>query len=591
LTLTKDTRTYPIVMRHGGGIPRVRVFSAAYLIAIAAVASCYRTDPLFCRDDSDCVDSPGGPFCDVHGEYEASEHIARTCIPDPGSAGDAGLDAPGAPPDAPNGPHVVSVSPAPDADAVMLTAEIRATFSDAIDPTTVTRETFLVAAGGRRLPGAVSYDPTTRTATFRSEQPLPLAATTTASIATGVRTLEGVGVAPYEWTFLSRDGSWTRSLPIDGTASAGILSFDLGTSGDGIAVWQSGAVVAASRLTSTGWSTAQRLNVDATLFGSPSLAVSRSGLAVASWGEIPSGGSLRQVARTFAPASGWAPQQTVHSGVTGASVLAIDDLGRATIAYWTNTDNQATMRTNKLSSGQWGTPTSPLQGFSPVIDIDAEGTVVGTWMTRPTYSNVVGGTLPVNSAQWATVDIDRSLDFAGFPTLAANASGQAIAAWWQGNNVYDVWSALRGTDGTWAPPVRMEQNTNRNSEVVRVDINDSGAAVVAWHDNGTAEQATSTLWARRYTPAEGWDAEPHSFAIPNAQLIDVAIDTAGNVIVLSDSNGSLHASRFVASSGWAAPHLLGAISSQVDARVASSSSGEVVAVWSHSTGLSYARFQ
>lgn len=60
------------------------------LLAVLALPSCSKKDPLFCDEHTPCVD-PALPFCDLNGEYPASEGIKRTCIPDPFGA-DAGFD-------------------------------------------------------------------------------------------------------------------------------------------------------------------------------------------------------------------------------------------------------------------------------------------------------------------------------------------------------------------------------------------------------------------------------------------------------------------------------------------------------------------
>lgn len=52
------------------------------LIACLAASSCKVKDPLYCDEDTPCTD-PERPFCDLTGEYPASEGIGRTCIPDP----------------------------------------------------------------------------------------------------------------------------------------------------------------------------------------------------------------------------------------------------------------------------------------------------------------------------------------------------------------------------------------------------------------------------------------------------------------------------------------------------------------------------
>jgi hypothetical protein len=75
------------------------------VVAGTVVTGCKVYDPLYCDERSGCVD-PARPFCDLEGEYPASEGVPRTCIPDPdggepdgggpsadgGIGGDAGPD-------------------------------------------------------------------------------------------------------------------------------------------------------------------------------------------------------------------------------------------------------------------------------------------------------------------------------------------------------------------------------------------------------------------------------------------------------------------------------------------------------------------
>ncbi len=57
--------------------------------------ACLKKDPLYCDENTPCTD-PALPFCDLDGEYEASEGIKRTCIPDPFPDGGVdGADASG----------------------------------------------------------------------------------------------------------------------------------------------------------------------------------------------------------------------------------------------------------------------------------------------------------------------------------------------------------------------------------------------------------------------------------------------------------------------------------------------------------------
>jgi Tol biopolymer transport system component len=64
------------------------------------LAACKTTDPLYCDEDTPCTD-PDRPFCDLTGEYPASEGHGRTCIADPfpdggpDPTGDGGVDGDG----------------------------------------------------------------------------------------------------------------------------------------------------------------------------------------------------------------------------------------------------------------------------------------------------------------------------------------------------------------------------------------------------------------------------------------------------------------------------------------------------------------
>jgi hypothetical protein len=50
------------------------------------LAACTTYDPLYCDGSQSCRD-PARPFCDLAGEYPASDGVARTCIPSPFDAG------------------------------------------------------------------------------------------------------------------------------------------------------------------------------------------------------------------------------------------------------------------------------------------------------------------------------------------------------------------------------------------------------------------------------------------------------------------------------------------------------------------------
>lgn len=80
------------------------------VLAIAATG-CLKKDPLYCDENTPCTDHER-PFCDLEGEFPASEGIRRTCIPSPFDAGPV--------PDAGSGRRVVDVVLGPERTCALL---------------------------------------------------------------------------------------------------------------------------------------------------------------------------------------------------------------------------------------------------------------------------------------------------------------------------------------------------------------------------------------------------------------------------------------------------------------------------------------
>lgn len=91
-----------------------------------------------------------------------------------------------------------------------------AQFSEAMDPSTISSKTFLIAdAGGNQMPGVVTYDPDFDVALF---QPTPALATNTqytATITTGARSKGGMSLAGnYSWQFTTRADTDTSPISV-----------------------------------------------------------------------------------------------------------------------------------------------------------------------------------------------------------------------------------------------------------------------------------------------------------------------------------------------------------------------------------------
>src|SRR3990172_6665378 len=103
-------------------------------------------------------------------------------------------------------PQVASTSPSNGATGVAINSVIIATFSEAMDTSTISTSTFTVSKGGSNISGAVSYSGTT--ATFTPSAALDFDTIYTATITTGVKDLAGNAInSNSTWSFT------TTSLP------------------------------------------------------------------------------------------------------------------------------------------------------------------------------------------------------------------------------------------------------------------------------------------------------------------------------------------------------------------------------------------
>ena len=125
-------------------------------------------------------------------------------------------------------PTVISTDPANNATGVALNKIITATFSEAMDQSTITTGTFTLQQGATPVSGTVSYTGTT--ATFTPVSNLAASTLFTATMTTGAKDLAGNALASnYVWSFT------TGAAP-----AAGQAPVDLGSAGNYVILAKSG---------------------------------------------------------------------------------------------------------------------------------------------------------------------------------------------------------------------------------------------------------------------------------------------------------------------------------------------------------------
>ncbi|MDR3685025.1 MAG: ice-binding family protein, partial [Geothrix sp.] len=128
-------------------------------------------------------------------------------------------------------PKITLTNPANVASGVALNATVNATFSEAMDPLTLSTATFTVQPSGPPLGalvlGAVTYDALTQIATFTPTSNLTPSTTYTATI-TGAKDLAGdalvAGLVPNPWTFTTGTGLAPGAVALGSASTFGIMA-------------------------------------------------------------------------------------------------------------------------------------------------------------------------------------------------------------------------------------------------------------------------------------------------------------------------------------------------------------------------------
>lgn len=118
-------------------------------------------------------------------------------------------------------PTVVSVVPAGGATGICQGAVVTATFSKAMNPSTINTGTFKLAAGTTAVTGTVALDSTDKIATFTPSSLLALNTPYTATITTGAQDQFGIALAAdFSWMFTTAAAACPGPIPI-GPAGCG----------------------------------------------------------------------------------------------------------------------------------------------------------------------------------------------------------------------------------------------------------------------------------------------------------------------------------------------------------------------------------
>jgi hypothetical protein len=164
-------------------------------------------------------------------------------------------------------------------------------------------------------------------------------------------------------------------------------------------------------------------------------------------------------------------------------------------------------------------PANLLMGRAPAVAMDGRGTAFAGWV-GPDNALHVARHAP--GAAWAA---DVLGDAANAPVLAADAAGDAVAAWLR---LGTVEVADRPRDGTWSAPAALSDAGG--ADQVRVAMSAAGDVVVTWRAAGH-EQAAIRPAGRPFGAVQ-------QLSPGGASLPQIASDAAGDMVAVWNAPGS-----------------------------------------------------
>ncbi len=513
-------------------------------------------------------------------------------------------------------PTVSSTTPANNTTGVAINSAMSATFSEAMDSSTITADTFTLTSPAGVITGAVNYSGTT--ATFTPSSNLAYNTVYTVKITTGVKDLAGNSLAvDYVWSFTTGQAPDTTAPTVSLTnptnnATGVTINSAIGaafseamdpltiTTATFTLTGPTGTVVGLVNYSDTTATFTPLANLDYDTTYTATIITGAKDLA----------GNALAANYTWSFTTGPAPDTTPptvlstipSNGVTGIvlnTVIsanfseALDPL-TITTATFTLTGPIGAVAGTVNYNGTTAT-------FTPAANLEYNTTYTATITTG--VKDLSGNVLNLEYVwRFTTQDRGKAWDTAALiennpgsahsPDLAVNSNGNAVAVWQQFDGVrYNVW-ANRYVVGTgWLEPVLIE-NSDQTSDSPQVAIAGNSNAMVVWiqwEGLPLINLGQKNIWASYYDVDTGWSipiligTNIDYFSMPH-----VAVDGRGNAVAVWIQGDSIWANRYETDTGWGLPTLIENHTGKADEpQIAMDGSGNAIAVWQQFDGVRY----
>lgn len=475
-------------------------------------------------------------------------------------------------------PAPASVYPPPGTPWVPDNASLIVAFSEAVDPATVTADTFLLTdAQERPVAGTVSCTGTV--ATFRPSAPLTLNRAYRATLRREIADLAGNSLPQdYAWTF------WTG--PVSAPDNTAPFVVEISPPGG------SSGAYPGTVLRATFSEPMDPATIDADSFtltddsGNPVPGtVTYSGYSAFLAPAVPLlPGTGYTAALSTAITDGYgnptAARYTWHFFVNdelpdalqlvgpneywGGCSAGYGDGGDVFVAWISEYGVRARRRP---AGGDWEepvliAPNSAGNYTIPRVVVDSAGNALVAW-----DEGGLGYNRYVVGKGWGT-----ATQFGGSNAglqLAGNASGHAVAVWGE-LYAYRAWARTFSPDTGWSAPILLSESPQVNSDSAQVSMDPAGNAVAVWAETSTLLRTPRYhVYARRFAAGAGWEPPvllDDSTGL-HARMPQVGMDDRGNAVAVWSQyrffNGvdglgydALYAARYSPGEGWSASEYL-----------------------------------
>jgi hypothetical protein len=333
-------------------------------------------------------------------------------------------------------------------------------------------------------------------------------------------------------------------LAIDHGRSTDAPHIAMNAQGSAIAVWiqtdNTGRSVWVKRYSIfTGWSNAELLETEQVQ--DPKIAIDANGMAIAVWQQMRVGHCCI-CASSYVPGSGWSKNELIHicnHGPASRLQIAIHSSGNA-VLVWYHFDGQFYRMWAKhyVADTGWCSTQRLIDNFgnafSPQVRMHADGRAVATWYQDDGICNGIWASECDASRSWSTPELINEHDGSDAldPQITTDAQGCTHAVWSQLNGEHDlIWVNRHIPSAGWGKPQLIQTNSTGTAGYPQIAADASGKVYALWtRSDGLRDH----LVASHYTTRYGW-AEPQQLPIQHtgdAMLAQLAVNANGNAMAV-----------------------------------------------------------